>query len=108
MEDTLGMLAVVRALAALGVTLGVLLGTAWLAKRYGWAGALSVARKTETRIRILEKTALTAQTSLMLVEEGDRQHLLAVNAAQTTVIHSRTVVKAGAKPNAIKSGKAKS
>lgn len=102
MENGLDLFTTVRAVAALGLTLGLLLGGAWLARRYGWNGQLPTPTKSPKRIQILEKTALTPQTSLHLVKLDDTEHLLAVSAAQTTVIHSRTRTPGKAKSAKLK------
>lgn len=80
-------LPLLRAIASLSVTLGliVLLGWAW--KRYGSAFNQPLAPK-QHRLKVLESKRLNQHTTLHLVQDDTTEHLLATTASGTTVIRS--------------------
>lgn len=69
---------VFRAIAALLITIGLLAGFAYLAKRYGWLSGNFTMQNTEKRIKIIEQTFLDAKGSrLMIVAiDGEEQLLM--------------------------------
>lgn len=101
-------LALLRALASLCATLGLIILLAWVWRRYGqpFSHKLGLTQSSESvapRLMILESKRLSQTTSLHLVKDGDTEHLIATTAAQTTLISTRQV-----QSQATKSGKVKS
>lgn len=80
-------ISLLRAIASLSATLGliVLLGWAW--KRYGQPFSGTLAPR-EQRLTVLETKRLNQHTTLHLVQDGDTEHLLAATASTTTLLRS--------------------
>lgn len=91
METTLP---IIRALAALAATLGLLLTLAWAYRRYGKQLGLPQ-NQNNSRIHAVESKRLDAHTTLHLVRVDGTEHLIATTAAQTTVISTHPAAKAG-------------
>lgn len=78
-----------RALASLAATLGLLLTLAWAYRRYGARWGLPSTPSPRARLAVVESKRLNAHTTLYLVTADGTEYLLAATAAQTTVIHAR-------------------
>jgi len=83
-------LPLLRMLASLAVTLGLMLLFALAYKRYGTPFANTSLKRTEPRLNVLESKRLNPTTTLYLVQHDATEHLLAVTNGQTTVISSTT------------------
>ena len=86
-------LPIVRMLASLSVTLGLMFLLAWAYRRFGNPFQHAPKKATESRLTVLESARLTPTTTLYLVKDGTTEHLLAVTGAQTTVIRSTPAAK---------------
>lgn len=67
---------VFRAIAALLITIGLLAGFAYLARRYGWLNGNFSMQPTEKRIKIIEQTFLDAKGSRLMIIDIDGEHNL--------------------------------
>lgn len=76
----------VRAVAALAFTVGLIAGTAWLLRRYH---GLPANRGAAPRLKVLEKKPLNATTTLYLVQHDDHEHLIAATGTQSTLLHTK-------------------
>ncbi len=93
-------LPLLRMLASLAVTLGLMLLLALAYKRYGTPFATPQAKRTEPRLTVLETKRLNPTTTLYLIQQDTTEHLLAVTNGQTTVIS--TTPASQSKPKAAK------
>ncbi len=92
-------LPLLRMLVSLAATLGLMLLLAMAYKRFG-SPFTPPAPRAEPRLKVLATQRLNPTTTLYLISKDDtEEHLLAVTAAQTTVI-SRTEKKNRAKVKA--------
>ncbi len=71
-----------RAIAALLITIGLLLGIAWLVKKYGLFDGSNFLQKNETkRLRIIEQLWLdNGRSRLMIIECDKVEHIIMVSA----------------------------
>jgi flagellar protein FliO/FliZ len=75
-------LSFLRAIAALAFTLGLLMGCAYLLKRYGHkfgSFSMPVAKGTIKRMQILETISIDVRTRLLLVKIDNTEHLILVS-----------------------------
>ena len=91
-------LALLRALASLSFTLGLLVIAAWVWRRYGQhfsakLGLTGRGAAPQRRLAVLETQRLNQHTTLHLVQLDDTELLLSTTAAQTTLIHTTTKPK---------------
>ncbi len=86
-------LPLLRMLASLAVTLGLMLLLAMAYKRYGTPFANPQTKRAEPRLNVLETKRLNPTTTLYLVRYDDTEHLLSVTNGQTTVISSTAKLK---------------
>ncbi|MCA3694777.1 flagellar biosynthetic protein FliO [Aquidulcibacter sp.] len=81
----------VRALAALSVTLGLLLGAAWLARRYGLMQG-QMPSLTKGRLKLVEQLWLDAgRTRAILIRCDDQEHLVLVSPTGASTISSKPI-----------------
>lgn len=69
---------IVRAVAALGVTLGLALLASWAARRFDWGRLLRGpgAAAPVRRLRIVEQLALDPRRRLVLIRHDGEEHLI--------------------------------
>lgn len=81
----------VRAIAALAFTLGLLLGAAWLARRYGlMQGQMPSLGKG--RLKLVEQMWLdTGRTRAILIRCDDQEHLVLVTPTGASTLSSKPV-----------------
>lgn len=80
---------VFRALAALLLVLGLILGLAWGVRRYGGRLGLSSSAPRVDDLRVVEFRSLDMRRKLAVVRWGDKEHLLCVGPAGDCVIAER-------------------
>jgi flagellar protein FliO/FliZ len=88
-----------RAAGALILVLGILLGAAWLLRRYGG----SIGLKTgvpQSSLRVVEWRTLDMRRKLAVVRWGDREHLLVLSPTGDTMLASRDASPAPAPASA--------
>ena len=97
-------LSLIRAVASLSVTLGLIVLVGWVWKNYGqsWA-SFTPKSKPAPRLNVIETRRLNAATTLYLVRNGDTEHLIATTAGQTTLISSQSVSKPSPKSRKVSS-----
>lgn len=95
-------LPLLRMLASLAVTLGLMLLLAMLYKRYGTPFATPHIKRAEPRLNVLETKRLNPTTTLYLVKHDTTEHLLAVTNGQTTVISSTAISQSKPKTAKVK------
>ena len=78
-----------RFLAALVFVLALIVGIAWLGRRYGMGGRLPMARGKAARLAVIEAAAIDAKRRLVLVRRDDTEHLLLLGANADLVIEPR-------------------
>jgi flagellar protein FliO/FliZ len=88
----------IRALAALSLTLGLLIGAAWLARRYGlMQGQLPSLAKG--RLKIVEQIWLDAgRTRAILLRHDNTEHLLIVTPTGATALSRAPIPQDPASP----------
>lgn len=74
-------------LLALIVVLGIILGLAWLARRFGMGGAPMGTRRRR-RLALMETLAIDGKRRLVLVRRDDREHLLLIGGASDLVVET--------------------
>lgn len=77
-----------RAIAALAFVLGLLLGGAWLLRRYGSRVGLKTGQ-VSADLKVLEWRSLDMRRKLAVVRWGDREHLICLAPTGDMVIASR-------------------
>lgn len=78
-----------RAIGALILVLGMLLGAAWLLRRYGGRVGLR-AGQAASDLRVIEWRTLDMRRKLAVVRWGGKEHLLCLGPAGDVVIAQRT------------------
>jgi flagellar protein FliO/FliZ len=88
----------IRALAALSLTLGLLIGAAWLARRYGlMQGQLPSLAKG--RLKLVEQIWLDAgRTRAIILRHDEMEHLLIVTPTGATALSSAPIPQDPASP----------
>lgn len=76
-----------RAIAALMLVLGLVLGLGWALRRYG--GSLGVAPRPRSDLSVIETRALDARRRLSVVRWGGEDHLLCLGPSGDTLIARR-------------------
>ena len=71
----------------LGLCLAVLSVGVWAAKKFGWVQPA----KRAGRLKVIERTALSAKTSLCLVEAQGKQFLVSVGSERVSVVSRLSV-----------------
>lgn len=88
----------VRATAALAFTLGLLLGAAWLARRYGLMQG-QMPSLSKGRLKLVEQLWLDAgRTRAILIRCDDQEHLVLVSPTGASTISSKAVNPEAAPP----------
>jgi len=80
--------AALQALAALAFVLGLLLGGAWLLRKYGSRIGLKTGQVSQD-LKVLEWRSLDMRRKLAVVRWGDREHLLCLAPTGDMVVASR-------------------
>ena len=82
------MAAYLRFVAALIVVLGLIVGAAWLMRRYGFRMSQSLAGggRGQRRLAVLEALGLDPKRRLMLIRRDDREYLLLLGPAGDLLI----------------------
>ena len=76
-----------RFLFALVFVVGLIGGTAWLARRFGFApGAATGGGKTNRRLEIVESLALDPKRRILIIRRDDREHLILLGDGSETVL----------------------
>jgi flagellar protein FliO/FliZ len=73
-------------LLALLLVLGLILGLAWLVRRFGLAGPLAVPPGRRRRLQLVEVLTLDARRRLVLVRRDEAEHLLLLGANEAIVV----------------------
>lgn len=80
---------VLRAIGALILVLGLILGLTWAVRRYGGGLGVGGAAQRPNDLRVVEFRALDMRRKLAVVRWGDREHLICVGPAGDCVIADR-------------------
>jgi flagellar protein FliO/FliZ len=80
--------ATLRAIAALAFVLGLLLGGAWLLRRYGGRIGLKTGQ-VSADLKVLEWRSLDMRRKLAVVRWGEREHLICLAPTGDMLIASR-------------------
>jgi flagellar protein FliO/FliZ len=80
------LLTIARFGAALAFVLLLIGGVAWLMRRYLNTGAIGSAARR--RLGVVESTMLDGKSRLVLVRRDDKEHLLVIGPASTTVVEA--------------------
>ncbi len=89
----------IRATAALAVTLGLLLGAAWLARRYGLMQG-HMPGISKGRLKLVEQLWLDAgRTRAILIQCDDQEHLVLVSPTGASTLSSKTIEPLASKPS---------
>ena len=81
----------IRATAALAVTLGLLLGAAWLARRYGLMQG-QMPGLAKGRLKLVEQMWLDAgRTRAILIQCDDQEHLVLLSPTGASTISTKTI-----------------
>ena len=78
----------VRFLAALVLVLVLIGGCAWVARRLGFGGALSVTKGTAARLGVVEVKVLDSRRKLVLLRRDAREYLVLLGPNQDLLIES--------------------
>jgi flagellar protein FliO/FliZ len=90
-----------RFVAALGFVLLLIGGVAWVARRYLNTGTIGPTNRR--RLSVVESAPLDGKSRLVLVRRDDREHLLVIGPASTTVVEADIPAKpADAAPTALR------
>jgi flagellar protein FliO/FliZ len=89
-----------RAAGALILVLGIILGLAWLLRRYGGSIGLK-AGQPASDLRIVEWKTIDVRRKLAVIRWDGREHLLVLGPAGDCVIAHRTAAEAEAAPAAM-------
>ena len=97
----------IRATAALAVTLGLLLGAAWLARRYGLMQG-QMPGLAKGRLKLVEQLWLdTGRTRAILIQCDDQEHLVLISPTGASTISSKAVDPLASKPPSLAVSSAK-
>lgn len=89
-----------RFLLALIFVLGLILGAALLAKRFGFGNQAPMRLRGTRRLAIVESMALDTKHRLMLIRRDETEHLIVVGGTSPMVIETGIAVPAAILPNA--------
>ena len=78
-----------RAIGALVLVLGLILGLAWAVRRFGGKLGMAGAQPRTDDLRVVEFRSLDMRRKLAVVRWGDREHLLCVGPTGDCVIAER-------------------
>ncbi len=82
------LLSVIKALAALAFVLGLLLGGAWLLRKYGSRIGLKAGQVSQD-LKVVEWRSLDMRRKLAVVRWGDKEHLVCLAPTGDMLIASR-------------------
>lgn len=89
-----------RFVAALAFVVALIVGLAWMVRRFGLVGAAAVARRTgERRLAVVEVLPVDTKRRLLLVRRDGIEHLVMLGAERDLVIE--TGIPAAAAPHAV-------
>ena len=77
-----------RAIGALALVLGILLGFAWLLRKYGSAMGIKVGQEASD-LRVVEWRSLDMRRKLAVVRWGEKEHLICLAPTGDMLIASR-------------------
>lgn len=80
---------VLRAIGALILVLGLILGMAWAVRKYGGRFGMGVGQARQADLRVVELKSLDMRRKLVVVRWGDDEHLLCVGPAGDCVVANR-------------------
>ena len=78
-----------RAIGALALVLGILLGFAWLLRKYGSSMGIKIGQEASD-LRVVEWRSLDMRRKLAVVRWDGRDHLLCLGPAGDIVVANRT------------------
>ncbi|MFV0623220.1 flagellar biosynthetic protein FliO [Sphingomonas sp. ac-8] len=81
-------LSLLRTLGGLGIVLGLLWGALWLVRRYDIKLPGRIGGAAERRLELVERVAVDAKRSVVLIRRDDREHLLFIDPAGTVVVEA--------------------
>ena len=91
-----------KAIAALAFVLGILLGFAWLLRKYGGTLGIKVGQDASD-LRVVEWRSLDMRRKLAVIRWDGRDHLMSLGPANDVLIASRVAppspAKSGGKPD---------
>lgn len=79
---------IIKAIAALAFVLGILLGGAWLLRKYGQRIGIK-AGMTSSDLRVVEWRSLDLRRKLAVVRWGGREHLICLAPTGDTLLGAR-------------------
>lgn len=82
------LLSLLRTLGGLGIVLGLLAGTLWLVRRYDIKLPGRVGGAHDRRLALVERVAVDAKRSLVLVRRDGCEHLLFLDPNGTIVVET--------------------
>lgn len=82
----MGVQTYLQAFLALAVVVGLIMGMAWLLRRYGLGDAAKTALGRKKRIAALESATVDARHKLVLVRRDDIEHLLLIGPTSAVVV----------------------
>jgi len=86
------LLPLLRTLGALGCVLGLLGGALWAVRRFDLALPGRVGARADTRrVALVERVAIDAKRSLVLLRRDDAEHLVLIGPDRVTVVESGIV-----------------
>jgi flagellar protein FliO/FliZ len=85
----MGILQVLNAIGALAFVVGILLGFAWLLRRYGSSIGIKVGQ-TASDLQVVEWRSLDMRRKLAVVRWDGRDHLLCLGPAGDILVANRT------------------
>jgi len=87
-----------KAIAALAFVLGILLGFAWLLRKYGGTLGIKVGQDASD-LRVVEWRSLDMRRKLAVIRWDGRDHLMSLGPANDVLIASRVAPPSPAKPD---------
>jgi flagellar protein FliO/FliZ len=81
---------------ALILVIGLILGLAWIMKRFGLMGSLQGAMGRKRRLAVIESAALDGRNRVVLLRRDNVEHLVLVGPNTSQVIESGVPVPEGA------------
>lgn len=89
-----------RFIAALAFVVALIVGFAWLAKRFGLAGAVGAAPRTATRrLAVVEVLPVDAKRRLLLVRRDNTEHLVLLGTERDLLIEAEITPSSPAEPS---------
>ncbi len=85
----MGMGTYIQAILALAVVVGLIMGMAWLLRRYGLGDGTRTPLGRKKRISAVESSSVDARHKLVLVRRDNTEHLLLIGPTTAVVIEDR-------------------